>query len=295
MQRSFTLQGHRGARGLFPENTIEGFAATMALGVHGLELDVAITADGVPVVSHDPDLDPDLTRTADGRWLEGERLLIRHLTLAEIKSFDVGRIRPGSALALAHPQQRPRDGARIPTLAEVFALTAGSTVRVDAELKLRPERPEASVSGAAMADAVLACARAAGALDRLDLRSFDWLALRYAGAAAPWIRRTYLSRRFRPELASFYFDRALDGTISATLAGEAAGREICWAPEWMTLTEALLADSQARGIPVMPWTVNDPAEMQRFIGWGVDGFCTDRPDLARAAMAQAGLTLPTPQ
>ncbi len=67
MPRKFTLIGHRGARGLFPENTIEGFAAAIAVGIDGIELDVAVTADGVPVICHDPALNPDLVRGPGGR------------------------------------------------------------------------------------------------------------------------------------------------------------------------------------------------------------------------------------
>ena len=67
----FELQGHRGARGLFPENTLEGFVATVALGVDAIELDIAVTADLVPVVFHDVALNGDITRGPDGEWLRG--------------------------------------------------------------------------------------------------------------------------------------------------------------------------------------------------------------------------------
>jgi glycerophosphoryl diester phosphodiesterase len=69
MRRAIDLQGHRGARGLFPENTLSGFAGALAIGVTTLELDVTLTADGIVVVSHDPRLNPDHTRTGDGAWL----------------------------------------------------------------------------------------------------------------------------------------------------------------------------------------------------------------------------------
>src|SRR3954452_25615833 len=82
MTRRLDLQGHRGARGLFPENTLEGFRAARALGVTAFELDVGMTADGVVVVSHDPALTPDISRDADGVWLHGRGPLIRSLTLA---------------------------------------------------------------------------------------------------------------------------------------------------------------------------------------------------------------------
>src|SRR5580658_7410921 len=97
MRRTIDLQGHRGARGLFPENTLSGFAAALAIGVDSFELDVAVTADGVPVVSHDAVLNPDLTRGPDGDWVSARGPLIHTLSLAELEAFDVGRIRPGSA------------------------------------------------------------------------------------------------------------------------------------------------------------------------------------------------------
>jgi glycerophosphoryl diester phosphodiesterase len=294
MQKSFELHGHRGARALFPENTLPGFIATMALGVDGLELDIATTSDGVPVIFHDPDLHPDLVRLPDGTWLDGDRPLIRSIPLAALRCYDVGRIRPGSPTALNFPNQVPRDGTHIPTFAELVAATMGSKVTIQAELKLQPPRPEATVAASVMAEAVIAVVAAAGALDRLDLRSFDWLALRYVHLHHPAIPLTYLTRRPRPALAPFYWDGDMTAPVPASVAAESHGRPAVWAPEYMTLTEPLLADAHALGLRVMPWTVNDPADMARLIGWGVDGICTDRPDLARIAMQAAGLALPVP-
>lgn len=294
MHKPFELHGHRGARALFPENTLPGFIATMALGVDGLELDIATTADGVPVIFHDPDLHPDLVRLPDGSWLAGSRPLIRNIPLAELRRYDVGRIRPGSQTALNFPDQVPRDGTHIPTFAEIIAATEGSQVTLQAELKILPQRPEATVPAPLMADAAIAVAVQAGALDRLDLRSFDWLALRYVRLHYPTIPLTYLTRRPRPDLAPFYWDSDMSSSVPAAVAAESHGRSVVWAPEYMTLTEALLTDAHALGLRVMPWTVNDPADMARLIVWGVDGICTDRPDLARIAMVAAGLPLPAP-
>src|ERR1700733_14737488 len=112
MTRPIDIQGHRGARALFPENTLEGFLAASALGVEAFELDVGMTADGVVVVSHDPALNPDITRDASGAWLTGRGPTIRSLTHAALCDFDVGRIRPGSRTSLLFPGQVPHDGAR---------------------------------------------------------------------------------------------------------------------------------------------------------------------------------------
>jgi glycerophosphoryl diester phosphodiesterase len=66
---AFDLQGHRGARGLAPENTLSAFATALALGVTTLELDTGVTKDGIVVISHNSALNPDLTRAKDGKWL----------------------------------------------------------------------------------------------------------------------------------------------------------------------------------------------------------------------------------
>jgi glycerophosphoryl diester phosphodiesterase len=94
---AFDLQGHRGARGLAPENTLPAFASALSIGVTTLELDLAMTSDGVLVVSHDRRLNPDHTRGADGTFLAAEGPAIRSLTLAQLQRYDVGRLKPGTA------------------------------------------------------------------------------------------------------------------------------------------------------------------------------------------------------
>ncbi|HEX2939472.1 MAG TPA: glycerophosphodiester phosphodiesterase family protein, partial [Rhodopila sp.] len=133
------IQGHRGARGLFPENTLEGFLAAAALGVTGFELDVNMTRDGVVVVTHDLALNPDITRDAAGLWLPARGPLVHDLTLGELQRYDVGRLRPGSPTAARFPAQAPRDGARIPTLADVLA--ALPAARFTIEVKTDPLQP----------------------------------------------------------------------------------------------------------------------------------------------------------
>src|SRR5580692_2209660 len=93
---------HRGGAGLMPENTMVAFEDAMARGADGAELDVQLSADGVAVVHHDHRLDPGYARGPDGRWLTGETPRIRDLTLAQLKSFDLGRPAPGSDYARAH-------------------------------------------------------------------------------------------------------------------------------------------------------------------------------------------------
>jgi glycerophosphoryl diester phosphodiesterase len=99
------LQGHRGARGLAPENTLPAFATALSLGVTTLELDTGVTRDDVVVISHNPALNPDITRDGAGKWLEGPGPAIRALTFAELQQYDVGRIKPGTDYARQFPEQ----------------------------------------------------------------------------------------------------------------------------------------------------------------------------------------------
>jgi glycerophosphoryl diester phosphodiesterase len=277
MSRAFELQGHRGARGLFAENTIEGFIATIALGVSSLELDVGVTKDGIAAINHDFALNPDIARDADGHWLSERAApppLIRSLTLAELRRFDVGRSRPGSQLARRHPGQCGADGVRIPTLAELVEATAESGMTIDVELKTDAARPDDTVSPEAMAEAVLAAAHPARA--RLVVRSFDWRGLVWLQRRAPDVKLAWLS----------------EGQTDPAAVLAAAHGSGTWAPAWADLSQTAIKAAHAGGLRVVPWTVNDPAEMRRLIDWGVDGLCTDRPDLARAAMKSCGLTPP---
>src|SRR5262245_17543479 len=158
--QGFDLQGHRGARGLAPENTLTGFAAALAIGVSTLELDLGMTSDGVLVVHHDEWLNPDIARL-DGKFLNSRGPAIRALTLAQVKRYDVGRIRPGGSYATRFSGQRGTDNERIPTLSEVFDLVRkakAEQVRFNIETKITPtdahDAPDPDAFAAAVARAV---------------------------------------------------------------------------------------------------------------------------------------------
>ena len=291
MRRSIQLIGHRGARGLFPENTLAGFAGALALGVDAIELDVAVTADGVAVASHDPALNPDQTRGPDGAWLAARGPLIRSLPAAALGAFDVGRLRPGSALAARFPDQAPRDGARIPRLVDVLRASPG--VRFVIEMKTFPAAPGRTVSAHAMAEAVLDAVDAAGCADRVTIESFDWRGPLYLRRLRPDIGLallTDLRRELQPRLWRGG-PRTAGQSVPHAVASEGVAT---WGPQHHTLTRSRLAQAHRLGLAVIPWTVNRPADLRRLIAWGVDGLVTDRPDLARAALAEAGHPLPVP-
>ena len=290
MAPSFHISGHRGARGLFPENTLEGFAATFALGVHSVELDVALTSDGIPVLMHDPALNPDIVRGPDGRWLDGTGPLIRSLPRAALHRYDVGRLRPGGTYGAPYAAtQAPRDGARIPALADVLALARPAGVVVDIEIKTMPDRPELTAAPERMVDAVLAVVAALGMQHQVALRSFDWRALAHARRVAPAIPRGYItSREVQADRALWWGGAdpaAHGGSIPATIAALSPDPGTLWAPGFRSLTAAQLAEAHALGLRVMPWTVNDPEDMARVIAMGAREMCTDYPDRLQAVLA----------
>ena len=180
----FDLQGHRGARGLAPENTIAGFRRALAVGVTTLEMDAVVTRDGVVVLSHDPLLNGDLTRDAAGEWI-ASRPAIHSLSFAELAAYDVGRLRPGSSYAARFPSQRAVDGERIPTLTAVLELASiAPRMRFNVETKIDPRYPERTPAAEELAEAVIAVLETAGVIERSSLQSFDWRTLRHDMAIA---------------------------------------------------------------------------------------------------------------
>lgn len=290
---AFELQGHRGARGLFPENTLEGFAATIRLGVDSLELDVALTRDGVAVVFHDATLSPDIARDASGAWIVRDDIAIHQLDREQLSGFDVGRLRPGSDYASRYAGQGVIDGARIPDLKAVLLLTAGTGVRLDIELKTLPDRPGLTASAIDMADHVMALIDHLGAIDRVDIRSFDWRSLLHLRTTRPEVKLTWLtSPRTVREHDLWWWPSSPADPVAAIVEAAGPGADPCWAPEIAGLTPEMVASAHKAGLRVVPWTVNDAAAIEVLIAWGVDGICTDRPDIARAVMRAGGLPVP---
>ena len=277
----FDLQGHRFARGLFPENTLEGFDAACALGLTSFEIDIAVTADGVPVIHHDPALNPDITRTEDGLWLESTGPRIRDLTLADLARYDVGRLRPGSAYAAIYGTQQPQDGARVPTLDALLRRRPG--IRFNIELKLVPAHPDWTVSPETMADHVLEIVDAAGAADRITIQSFDWRAPRHVRRTRFDIPTGWLTDAKTVADAPLWRGQPHAATtmdaVPDSIVAEGGGT---WTPFHRDLTEILLGRARANGLRVIPWTVNDREDMRRLIDWGVDGLITDWPNRALA-------------
>ncbi|MGJ7491647.1 glycerophosphodiester phosphodiesterase [Variovorax sp. ZT4R33] len=298
---AFDIQAHRGGRGLWPENTLQAFDQAITLGVSTLELDVALTADGVVVVSHDMALNPDHTRDATGAWLPATGPLIRSLTFAQLQAYDVGRLRPGSQYAEQFATQTSKDGERIPTLAGVFALVKerrAHAVRFNIETKLDPARPDDSASPEAMVRALLAEIDKAGMAERVTIQSFDWRSLVLVGKITPQMPRAYLTtaRTLKDSRWTAGLNAADFGStpqLVKAVAGTAPG-PVVWSPAGNTVTAAAVKEAHALGLQVIPWTINTRTDMANLIDLGVDGLISDFPDLLRTEVRLRGLPMPLP-
>jgi glycerophosphoryl diester phosphodiesterase len=293
---AFDLQGHRGARGLAPENTLAAFRTALDLGVTTLETDLAVTKDGVLVISHDPFLNPDLTRL-DGQWMATVGPTIQSLTLADLKRYDIGRTNPNSKYGQQFADQKPADGERFPTIEEFFA-AAGPDVRFNIEIKTNPTKPDLAPDPERFAQLTVEAIRKAKAGARSTIQSFDWRGLIAARRLAPEIATGCLSiesnnsdtigrAAAQPSPWLGGLDLKAHGGSVPRLA-KAAGCAV-WSPFWRNVTAENVKEAQALGLKVVPWTVNNPADMAQLVDLGVDGLITDYPDRARPVLTARGL------
>jgi len=296
---SFDLQGHRGARGLKPENTLPAFEIAFDLGVTSVETDVHLTADGVPILFHDAEVSDRLCRLIPGSGAvePSKRPKVSSLNLMQIRQYRADINPNPNRFAVQDNQTTPladwfaeRHGIEAfapPTLADLFSFTlayagepgrkAGKTdqrrnqsgrVRFDLELKRVPFRPavigdgvDGTTSGI-LEQRVIQAARDANMINRVSFRSFDHRCIRIMGELAPESTRAIL----------------VEGApvSPADLARQAGAQVYC--PEFEFLDELQVQQIHEAGLRVLPWTVNEPADWQRLLDWGVDGITTDFPD-----------------
>jgi len=286
--------GHRGAAGLAPENTLAAFSKACEIGVNAVELDVLLTKDRKTVVHHDYALKPDIARTPDGKWLQGDGPAINTLTLNELKTYDVGRLKPGTRYAKRYPVQEPADGEGIPTLDEVIELLKNACDRETelwVEIKTNPEKPALTPAPETVVEAVVQNLKKQAFLERSRILSFDWRALAHVQKIAPGIPTVYLSVigvRFNnikpgqpgasPWMAGLDID---DFSGSIPKAVKAAGGRY-WAPYYKDLSYRRMQEASELGLQVFVWTPDSPSKMQLLIEKQVDGIITNRPDILKA-------------
>lgn len=267
------VHGHRGCRGLLPENTLPAFLKAAELGVDWIELDVVISADGQVVVSHEPWMSHVICTDRNGEAIAeaGERdLNLYRMTAAEIRLFDCG--------GLEHPRfpgQEPRRAPK-PTLRETVeaveeaSLLGGNMPGFNIEIKSDPalygsHQPEP----VEFARLVLATIDSLGIMDRCIIQSFDPAALMAAHALAPEVTCALLVENEDGLEANL---KRLDFTPAI------------YSPRFALANAALREQTRARNMQLVVWTVNEPDDIQHMIGLGVDGIISDYPDRVLRAL-----------
>lgn len=269
---AFDKQGHRGARGLMPENTVPAMLRALDLGVTTLEMDVVISRDAKVVVSHDPWFSWEISTMPDGRTFtaaEEKRYNLYQMDYAEIRTWDVG-LKPltrfpqqqkmkackplleeliDSVEAYAKTNKLPRPQYNIETKSDVLAEKAG--------YQPSPER---------FADLLMAVLAAKGIQDRCIIQSFDERTIQYIHARYPKTRIAYL------------VEGAGNPGIEQNLS-KLGFRPDIYSPEHILVTPELIRYCHERNIRVIPWTVNRKERIEELRAMGVDGIISDYPNL----------------
>ena len=299
---AFDIEAHRGGRALFPENTLPAFANALSMGVDTLELDIGVTRDGALVVSHERGLNPDLARNADGIYVVPPGIPFVQMLLEDVRKYDVGQIRPGSAYAAQFPEQMKLPGTPIPTLREVIDLVRKSGdrhVRLNIETKIDPNHPDESPDPQRFVTLLLDFLGREKFSDRVMVQSFDWRTLQLVQKLAPAIPTVYLTLQ-RGKAPTVFLDKASNWTAGFNPAEhenslprtiKAAGGAI-WSPYFGDVNPALISEAHDLALKVVVWTVNKPADIARMIDIGVDGIISDHPDLLRKIAGEKGVALP---
>jgi glycerophosphoryl diester phosphodiesterase len=286
----FHVEGHRGARGLKPENTLPAFETALDIGVSTLELDLHLSADDQIIVWHDRALGPDKCRFADdigpGAEFPTEGVSIVSLTVDQLDDYrcdvnpDPRRFPEQDSLptAIAGAGYQP---VTLTALFNFVAAYAESPDKTDVQ-RARAEMVEFNIETkrdvddpAAIGDGfdgvapgrfeleVLAAVEAAGVADRVVIQSFDHRSLWAIRSVDADIRLSALTSLEAPDLADY----------------AARGADI-WSPNFNVLTTELIDEAHAEGLLVIPWTVNSAVDMAGVLEMGADGLITDRPDIA---------------
>jgi glycerophosphoryl diester phosphodiesterase len=273
----FDLQGHRGARGLRPENTIPAFILALDSGVTTVELDLAITKDRQVVVSHEPWMSSSICLKPDGSAIsakEEKSFVIYEMDYAEVKKFDCAS-KPNENF----PEQIRHEGSK-PLLKDVIIaiehhIKSFSLYEVDYNIEIKTTSGgdnRLHPSPEVFSDLVYNLVDQYLPLERVVIQSFDFRVLRYWHKKYPDIRLSALVENTK--------------TVDANLK-TLGFKPSVYSPDFKLLTKEKVLYLQGQSIRVIPWTVNEIQDMQKMLQWKVDGFITDYPD--RAASLGLGI------
>ncbi|WP_299346183.1 glycerophosphodiester phosphodiesterase family protein [uncultured Maritalea sp.] len=301
--RLVRIIGHRGARGIMPENTMVGFEWTLRMGVGALEFDVLLTKDDIPVIVHNHQLTSSTTRDQDGQWLRGQEPTICDLTYAEICGFDVGGIDSRSAYGQRFPDQAFLSHIRVPRLVDLLELVARPCFAKTAlmlEIKSDPKAEQPGVARINTVKRVVDAVRNTGLSHRTILHSFDWDILAECQRQAPDMPASFLTQMPENEDdagedSALGFGAELRKAKSIPELVVKAGGEL-WCPYIKDINAQDIARAKELGLLVVTWTVNEIDDINQAIELGVDGIVSDYPGrVQHALLARDYHWLPTLQ
>ncbi len=289
----FDVEGHRGCRGLRPENTLAAFRFALdEVGVTTLELDLGVTKDNVLVISHDRALNP-LKVELNGKFILSP-ILIHSLTFKELEKYTVGIMRSD----YYWPYQVPIPNEKIPTFEEVLKLVkdreciSGRKIFLNAEIKISPSRPNDTVDEKSFVNLVVNLVKRYDMEDEVMIQSFDWESLVLIKKMDPKITTVALTRNHlltSPKWTAGLKWWDFNGDVVKML--KTIGVNIA-SPYYKECNESLVERYHENGIQVIPWTIDDPKEMIKYIDMGVDGIITDYPNILRAVLIAKGIKVP---
>ena len=268
---AFDQQGHRGCRGLMPENTIAGMLKAIDLGVTTLETDIAITRDKQPILSHEPFFNHEITTKPDGNHLteeEEKSLNIYTMTYEEVKKFDVG-LKPHPRFP--HQQKlkaiKPLLSEMVDSVEAYCKATNHPLPQYNIETKSLPltdniYHPVPSEFVELLLEVIIS----KNIQGRTIIQSFDFRTLQYLHQKYPHIKTAMLIEDFDK--------RTLEEQIKET-----GFAPTIYSPAYLLVDEKLVKECRQRGIKLIPWTVNDNPTMEKLKTLGVDGLITDYPNL----------------
>ena len=276
------IYGHRGARGVLPENTLESFKYLFENNIHAYETDILISKDFIPVITHDFRLDPSYTKDINDNWIEDENIKIIDLTYDQILQFDVGTLNKLSKYGRKFINQKSLQNQKIPKLSELLKLTSDNIdedLLINLEIKSTPVEKNLTPEPNEMVKIIIDEVSRSNLEDRIIYSSFDWRVLREIKERDSKIPRAYLTSGARGKI----YDKSpwLDFTplhngvelpeLIKALGGSA------WHPNYKDVNKEIVQISHDKGLPVNVWTVNRESDMLRMIDYGVDGIMTDYP------------------
>ncbi len=275
------IYGHRGARGVFPENTLDSFQYLFDNNISAYETDILISKDLVPVITHNFHLNPSLTKDSDGNWLEKDDIKIYDLTFENISSYEVGSINKLSKYGRRFINQKKLKNQKIPKLSQLLDLTSKNIIPnllINLEIKSTPMVKNLTPAIEELVRLVIEEVHKSKLKDKIIYSSFDWNILKEIKNYNPNLPRAYLTEEQRNiyDQSPWMDFTPLHNNLDLPKLIKVLGG-VAWHPYYKDITKKMVESSHEENLPVNVWTVNKEEDMLRMIEYGVDGIMSDYP------------------